>query len=58
VNGKPIHKCFTNKWTSADSYDFQNEIGTNADSMAVRMDERDSHRGIRRQVDFEIIRLL
>ncbi len=37
IDGKPIHVRFTNKWTSADSFDFKNEIGTKADSMTVMM---------------------
>jgi Protein of unknown function (DUF1579) len=37
MDGKPIHVRFTDKWTSADSFDFKNEIGSNADSMSVMM---------------------
>jgi hypothetical protein len=33
---------FTTKWTSKDSYDFKNEIGPNADSMAVMMDGKET----------------
>jgi Protein of unknown function (DUF1579) len=38
IDGKTMQLRFTVKWTSQDSYEFKNEIGPNADSMAVMMD--------------------
>jgi len=38
VDSKTMQLRFTVKWTSKDSYDFKNEAGPNADSMAMMMD--------------------
>jgi len=38
VDGKTMQLRFTVKWTSKDSYDFENEAGPTVDSMAVMMD--------------------
>jgi uncharacterized protein DUF1579 len=42
MDGKTVHLRFTLKWTSQDSYDFKNEAGPNADSIAVMMDGKET----------------
>jgi hypothetical protein len=42
VDGKTMQPRFTQKWTSKDSYDFKNEVGSDAASMKVMMDGKET----------------